>query len=97
MSDIAAALTSEEVARGEQRAQAWGVTRRIAYATLARTGTQLAECAKSEPEAMLEAYEAISAYLEWRKSETELLEAARNRVLWALGEAHPEALPANAD
>lgn len=46
---------------------------------------------------MLEAYESISAYLEWRKSETELLKAARNRVLWALGEAHPEALPANAD
>lgn len=84
------ALTLEQVQEGERKAQEWGVTRRLAMLSLTKSADELRKSLADEETAVafLEVAEGISAYLDWRKAESELLEAAHARVLGALSSVY---------
>jgi hypothetical protein len=88
-----ATITHEQLRVGENVAVTWGVTRRCANAILTRTGPELFKDAKDpgQAEAFLDVAKSIAKYMEWRKTETELLEAARARLILVLSKAYPAA------
>ncbi len=83
-----AAITEKQLGAVEQAAQEWGVTRRIALATLSKSSKQLLKGLQSggetTAEAMLAAHNSIREYLTWRTRETAMLEAAQARTLLVL-------------
>jgi len=93
---FAAAITADEMHRGERAAQSYGVTRRIAYAALARSYQQLLDGLRSggeaTAEAALEHLDDLVNYLEWRKYETEMLEGAQARMMFVLQQFSAELL-----
>ena len=93
---FAAALTPEQVLQGERVAQHWDPTRRIAMEILTFSSEELREklaaSGAEPPEGLLKSLENLQAYLAWRESETELLEAARDRLIAVLGQ-HTGLLP----
>ena len=89
---FSAAITKDEMYKGEEAAQAWGITRRCAYAMLTRNSSGLEDMNAKAAEGMMEALENLSEYLKWREHETELLEAALARMLVAIqgySDKHP--------
>jgi hypothetical protein len=57
---------------------------------LTRTKAELLKAAKDvgQVEMLLDLANGITEYLEWRKTETGLLEAAQARLFWVSSEAH---------
>ena len=88
-----AALTKDDVFKGEEVAESWGVTRRCALVTLTQGSAQQLENMDTEmAEALVEVVERVTEYLKWREHETELLETAQARilvVLQAFSDKHP--------
>lgn len=97
MTEFSAVLTSAQVDAGEKTSQENGVHRRVALIVLTKGSAELVKMAKSDADTTMDMYENITKYIEWRKIETDLLETAATRLLWALGEAHPELLQEEAE
>lgn len=75
------AITREMVHDIEQTENECAVIRRCAIATLAQSSDELLDGTTEEKmDALVAFVEGLAEYLEWRKSETELLEAAHARL-----------------
>lgn len=83
-------LTSEQINQAERAAQSFGVTRRCAFASMTRTCEQMERMDEEAGGVFIDLVEKIDNYLEWREAETEILAAARARILYALSKAFPE-------
>lgn len=90
-----AAIIQDELLNGEQAAESWSVTRRLALITLTKgSAQQLADMDAEMAEALIEVVEHVTDYLKWRERETDLLKTAQARmlaVLQAFSESHPTA------
>ena len=80
-----AVFTESEIEKAERDAQAYGIARRTAFATLTLSADALlAPMDEATGEAWLQAAKSIGEYLRWRKDETRLLKAAQARLFLAL-------------
>ena len=95
-SSFKAALTIEQMRKGETNAQSWGVTRRLALSVLTRSSKQLIDGLQSEgeglAEAMMDQLEDLIKFMDWRKKETDMLEAAQARLIFVLTKYSDEQL-----
>jgi len=74
--EFEAAITDDQMYRGEKVAQSWGVTSRIALVVLTRSSSEFKDIGD----------------LKWRERETELLKSAQARMLVVLesySDEHP--------
>lgn len=88
------AMTKDQMYKSEEAAESWGETRRCAYAVLTRSSSDLEDLSAEAVEGFMDVLENLAKYLDWRKTETELLKAAEARmllVLEAYTEKHPDA------
>ena len=89
-----AAFTFDEVETGVRNAKDGEPIRRRALLALTQSSDQLLATCKEDQasaEAMLDLVEDLNRYLEWRKTDTEMLEAVRARIASVLVECQRDA------
>jgi len=76
-----AVFTQEQMNEYEQKAQGFGVARRITTAVLTRSSKEMIEGFKDSPDVLLESIEAIHVYMKHLEAAREMAECARARLL----------------